>query len=120
MTWATKYWPDRCHAYFLALSEVNASYLRGYLVDGVDVEIQLDFWRQLGWEMVENTLDGETEAREVNGRWLRVRRGTLEDHELLTAPKYCGKFLVDKNKWQRVKHTYQKQICANRSGNCKF
>ena len=23
-TWATKYWPDLCHAYFFALIEVNA------------------------------------------------------------------------------------------------
>ena len=27
--WATNYWPGRCHAYFLALTEVNANYLRG-------------------------------------------------------------------------------------------
>ena len=59
---AKKYWPDRCHAYFLVLIEVNANYLRGYLVDGVDVEPQLDFRRQLGCEMVENTLYEETEA----------------------------------------------------------
>ena len=60
--WATNYWPDRCHALLLALAEVNANYLRGYLVNGVDVEPQLDFRRQLGWEMVDNTLDEETEA----------------------------------------------------------
>ena len=51
-TWATKYWPDRCHPKFLALTEVNANYLRRYLVNGVDVEPQLDFWRQLVWDMV--------------------------------------------------------------------
>ena len=28
-SWATKYWPDRCHAYFLALAKVNANYLWG-------------------------------------------------------------------------------------------
>ena len=28
-TWATKYWPGRCQAYFLALTEVNTNYLRG-------------------------------------------------------------------------------------------
>ena len=43
MNWSTKYWPEYCHAYFLALEEVNANYLRGYLVDGVDVDPQLDF-----------------------------------------------------------------------------
>ena len=48
INWATRYWPDRFHAYFLALVEVNANYLRGYLVDVVDVEPQLDFQCQLG------------------------------------------------------------------------
>ena len=28
-TWAKNYWPDRCHAHFLALTEVNENYLRG-------------------------------------------------------------------------------------------
>ena len=27
-TWATKYWPDRCFAWYLAVSEVNATYAR--------------------------------------------------------------------------------------------
>ena len=27
-TWATKYWPDRCFAWYLAVSEVNANYAR--------------------------------------------------------------------------------------------
>ena len=56
-TWATKYWYERCHSYFLELIEVDPNYLWEYLVDRVDVEPQLDFRRQLGWEMVENTLD---------------------------------------------------------------
>ena len=54
--WATNYCPDRCHAYFLELTEVNLNYLRGYLFDGADIEPQLGFWLQLGWEMVNNTL----------------------------------------------------------------
>ena len=59
---ATKYWPGRCHSYFLVLTEVNANYPRGYLVDRVYLDPQLDFWCQLVWEMVENTLYEETEA----------------------------------------------------------
>ena len=27
--WATNYWPDQCHAYFLELIEVNENYLQG-------------------------------------------------------------------------------------------
>ena len=79
-TWATKYWPDRCHAYFLACTEFNTNYLWGYLVKRVDVEPQSDFWRQLGWEMAETPLDEETEAGCVDGRRMGSRWGTLVDH----------------------------------------
>ena len=47
-TWAKNYWPNRCHAYFLALAEVNENYLRGYLVDIVDVDPQLEFLAPVG------------------------------------------------------------------------
>ena len=53
--------------------------------------------------MVEETLYEETEAGGVYGRRLRSRRRTLGDNELVTAPKYCGKWLVDDNKSRRVK-----------------
>ena len=43
------------------MTEVNANHPRGYLVDGVDVEPQLYFRNQMVWEMVENTLDEDTE-----------------------------------------------------------
>ena len=52
--------------------------------------------------MVENTVDEETEAGGVDGIRLRARRGALKDHELVIAPKYCGKWIVDENKWRRV------------------
>ena len=58
--------------------------------------------------MVEKKLYEEIESKGVDKRQLRVRRGVLVDHELVSAPKYCGKWLVDENKWQRVKQTYQK------------
>ena len=47
----------------------------GYLVNEVDVEPQLDFRHQLGWEMVDNTLDEDTEYGGADGRWLEKRRG---------------------------------------------
>ena len=68
---STKYWPDRCHAYFLAFTAVNANYLRGYLVNGVDVDTQLDLRRQLGWKMVEKKLGEDTETLGVDARRLR-------------------------------------------------
>ena len=55
----------------------------------------------------------------VDGRRLRASRVTLGDHEIVTAPEYCGKWLVDENKWRRVKQPYQKQICNNRIGDLK-
>ena len=69
--------------------------------------------------MAENTLDEETQAGGVDGRRLRARREALGYHEIVTAPKYCGKWLIDENKWWRVKQSYQKQICNNQSGDCK-
>ena len=77
---------------------------------------QLDFWRQLGFEMVEITLDEEKEAGGFDRRRLREKKGALGDNELVTAPKYCGTLLVDENRWRRVKQPYHKQICNNRSG----
>ena len=65
---------------------------------------ELDFWRHLVWEMVDNTLDEETESGGVNGRRPREMRRALGDHDLLTAPKYCGKCIVDENKWRRIKN----------------
>ena len=32
-TWATKYWPDRCFAWYLAVPEVNGNYARAYFQD---------------------------------------------------------------------------------------
>ena len=47
--------------------------------------------------MVKNTLYEETEAGEVDGRRLIARRGDLGGHDIVKYPKYCGKWLVDKN-----------------------
>ena len=51
------------------------------------MEPQLDFWSQLVWLMVDNTLDEDTEDGRVDGRWMRAKRGALGDHELVIAPK---------------------------------
>ena len=40
--------------------------------------------------MVENTVDEDTEAGGVNVRLMRARRGTMGDHDLVTAPTYFG------------------------------
>ena len=74
-TWATTYWHDHFHDYFLELAETNSKYLLGYLIDGADIKPQLDFWHQLVWEMVDNTPNEEEEASGVEGRRLRERGG---------------------------------------------
>ena len=48
--------------------------------------------------MVDNKLDEDTEAGGVGGIWTIERMGALVYHELVIAPKYCGKLLVDENK----------------------
>ena len=69
---------------------------------------ELDFWCYLRWDMVDNTLDEDTEASGVDGRRMMSSGGTLGDLKLVTAQTYCGKWLVDENKWRRVKQPYQK------------
>ena len=78
----------------------------GYLVNGVDADPQLDFWHQLGWKMVDKKIGEDTDDGGVDGIKLIGRRGTLGDHAILTASKYCGKWLVDENKWRRSKQPY--------------
>ena len=63
--------------------------------------------------MVYNTLDEYTEAGGVDVRRSRARKGSLGYHENLIYPKDFVKWLVDENKWRRVKQPYQKQICNN-------
>ena len=55
-TWATKYWPDRCFAWYLAVSEVNTNYARAYFQDSSDTLPQLEFMRRLAKELLENTM----------------------------------------------------------------
>ena len=65
--------------------------------------------------MIDNTLDEYTEAGRFDVRQPKARIGTLGEHEIVKDPKYFGKWLVDENKWQRVKNPYHNQICNNRS-----
>ena len=97
----------------MALAEVNENYIGGYLVDGVDVDPQLYFQHHLGWEMVDNTLDKDSESGEVDGIRLRASRGTLRDHNIVIDPIYCVEYLVDENKCWSAKQPCQKQKCTN-------
>lgn len=52
-TWATKYWPHRCFANFLSLTEVNVNLACGYFIEGSEVLPQVEFRHKL------NKDDGE-------------------------------------------------------------
>ena len=53
--------------------------------------------------MVEKCFYEETEAGGGLWKTAESRRGAFGDYELMTAPQYFGKWLVDENKWRRVK-----------------
>ena len=44
----------------------------------------------------------------------------MGDHDLVTAPKYCGKWLAEDKKLSRVNQTYQKQLLVNPRSDCKL
>ena len=96
------------------------SYLWGYLINGADIEPQLDFWHKLVLDMADNTLDENEEASRVKGRRIISRTGTSRGRELVTATRHCRKRLEEEKKWRRVKQTYQKQLCANPSGDSEI
>ena len=41
------------------------------------------------------------------------KRGTMGDHDLMTYPRYGGKWRVDEKKWWKTKKPYQKHKCDN-------
>ena len=52
-TWATKYWPDICFAWYLAVSEVNTNYARAYFQDSNDAPPSLisgEDWQMSSWK----------------------------------------------------------------------
>ena len=55
-TWATKFWPDRNFAWYLAVLEVNTDLVSGQSIkDGV-LQPSLDFWRALEIEYLDNII----------------------------------------------------------------
>ena len=55
-TWATKFWPDRNFAWYLAATEVNAALVMGHFQNGGVLQPSLDFRRGLAKECLENTI----------------------------------------------------------------
>ena len=110
-TWATKYWPDRNFAWFIAVTEVNANHARAYF--GGERLPQIEFRMKLAWEMINNTLEHNAEVEEEASRSLRKRQ-----HELITLQPFQGRYCARTKKFKRVKAQYQQQRCRNYS-NCQ-
>ena len=107
-TWATKYWPDRNFAWFIAVTEVNVNNVRGYF-GGVSLP-QLEFRRKLAWEMINNTVGVEKKNSEPVGMTLCPR---TEEHELIKLKKFQGAWDATRKKFKKVKSQYQQQRCRN-------
>ena len=69
-TWATKFWPNRNFAWYLAVNEVNTALADGHFHKGSKLISTLQFRRKLAHEMMENNIGGGHfgfwEAKEVN------------------------------------------------------
>ena len=112
-TWATKFWPDRNFAWFLAVTEVNANLARGYF--GGETLPQIEFRKKLAWEMMNNALGGDAVVDEDSRMSLRKRK---HQHELVKLKPFQGTWCALTKKFKRVKTKYQQQRCNNWS-TCK-
>ena len=118
-TWATKYWPDRCFAWYLAVSEVNVNYARAYFQYSSNALSHIEFRRRLANDLLEIPLvDRGTGG---SGVGLRSR---MELHELITKPPFTGKWISNTRRWHKVKGQYQQSRCTKCSKQtltcCKF
>ena len=55
-TWDTKYWPDNCFAWYLAISEVNTNYTQTYFKDSSNAPPHIESRRISAKELLENTI----------------------------------------------------------------
>lgn len=110
-TWATKYWPHRCFAHFLAVTEVNTNLACGYFSEQKKVLPTMEFRRILSTQMLENEFDHTISLAERRKR----RKSTGGGHVLVPLPEYRGRWKPSQNRYSITRQQYQKQICH---GNC--
>ena len=106
-TWATKHWPDRNFAWFIAVTEVNANHACAYF-RGTEIIPQLEFRKNLAWEMINNSMEGISEVEDNSRMSLRHRA-----HGLVSLKPFRGRWCAKAKKFQRVKAKYQQQRCQN-------
>ena len=67
-TWATKFWPDRNSAWYLAVTEVNTALADGHFRKDGKLIPNFQFRRKLEHEMMENTIGVDTVDYEMPKR----------------------------------------------------
>jgi hypothetical protein len=105
-TWATKFWPDRNFAWFLAVTEVNTNLARGYF--GGQTLPQLVFRKKLAWEMINYNLEGNAGEEDA-----RMSLRSSRNHELISLKPFQDRWCAKTKKFQMVKAKYQQQRCYN-------
>jgi hypothetical protein len=114
-TWATKFWPDRNFAWYLAASEVNAALASGHLQHGGNLLPSLEFRRALAKECLENTIG--IDEGDIGRPRRHLAMPTRVECEMVTVKHFCGMWDSSSKKWKKTRQKYQKQRCSNHS-NC--
>ena len=110
-TWATKFWPDRNFAWYVAVTEVNAALVHGHMQNGGKIIPQLEFRRALAKEMLTNNVGRDPESPSRPMRSSRYPRKA--ECELVTIAHFSGAYDHAKKKFKKTKQKYQKFRCCN-------
>ena len=108
MSWATKHWPDRNFAWFLAVSEVNACLAKACANGGSPMP-QLEFCQKLAKQMLEHT-EGDDEAYASPTLRQFPRSSPARGHEWRKKPFYRGDW--NGTTWNIVESRYQQGNCS--------
>ena len=110
-TWITHTWLVRVFCFFLAISEINTYLAFRHFVWKKDIMKLHNFRKKLALALIDNEYIKETVLRSK-----RLKRTTLAEHNLITAPRHATKFI--RGKWQKTgKAPYQQYLC--RGSRCK-
>ncbi len=105
-TWGTKHWPNRVHAFIIAMAEVNTRKAHEFFQNDKEPVAGLNFRKALAWELIHNTLDGQEE--DLSPR--RSKRRRMQHHELVKIPNFRGKF--DGVRFKKVTTKWLQQRCG--------
>jgi hypothetical protein len=115
-TWKTKWWPMRQFTFTIGVAEVNANNARARGRKR-EAEPQLEFRKKLAKLMIENTLDGSTEAAGMNLRDRTSNNGVI--HRLTQRGNFEGAWDNGLQAFSRTKQKYQKSSCDKCGTKCR-